>query len=227
MVWADQQVGVDVMYADLKAPAAPKAAPKAAPPVKTSEDAVASVSAAESAAAALEREMEDAEDVFGDEDDGGDAGAADSPPAARQESAVEQLATAQRETSEKESQVRQSLAEQQRKVKEEASRLALFESELKKLKVQEAADVGMLRTKLEDTDRDLVWLERDFKMKEAAYVKAKEAFEAAQARKRTMHEHLALMVLSSEKRKEEKLNELISRMNEKPEDGPTDAQLLG
>ena len=28
-----------------------------------------------------------------------------------------------------------------------------------------------------------------------------------------MHEHLALMVLSSEKRKEEKLNELMENMN--------------
>ena len=95
-------------------------------------------------------------------------------------------------------------------MKKEAARLALFEGELAKLKQKEAADVADLRYQLEEADRDLVWLERDFKTKEAAYVKAKEAFETAAGRKREIKESMTLLVLSSERRKEEKLNELMA-----------------
>ena len=204
------------MWANLKdKPPSPPA-----PPATSST--AAAVAAAEDSAAALEREMEDAEDLFGD-----DAPAPAPAPAAPAEPAVATLARTQRATSEKESQVKASLDAQREKVAAEARRLAVFETELKKLKVKEAEDVGVLRSKLEECQRDLAWLERDFKTKEAAYVKAKDAREAALAKKRTMHEQLALLVLSSEKRKEEKLNELIDRMNEKPGDGPTDEQLLG
>jgi hypothetical protein len=208
------------MWANLKdKPPSPPA-----PPATSST--AAAVAAAEDSAAALEREMEDAEDLFGD--DAPAPVAAPAPaPAAPAEPAVATLARTQRATSEKESQVKASLDAQREKVAAEARRLAVFETELKKLKVKEAEDVGVLRSKLEECQRDLAWLERDFKTKEAAYVKAKDAREAALAKKRTMHEQLALLVLSSEKRKEEKLNELIDRMNEKPGDGPTDEQLLG
>ena len=206
------------MWANLKdKPPSPPA-----PPATSST--AAAVAAAEDSAAALEREMEDAEDLFGDD---APAPVAAPAPAAPAEPAVATLARTQRATSEKESRVKASLDAQREKVAAEARRLAVFETELKKLKVKEAEDVGVLRSKLEECQRDLAWLERDFKTKEAAYVKAKDAHEAALAKKRTMHEQLALLVLSSEKRKEEKLNELIDRMNEKPGDGPTDEQLLG
>ena len=206
------------MWANLKdKPPSPPA-----PPATSST--AAAVAAAEDSAAALEREMEDAEDLFGDD---APAPVAAPAPAAPAEPAVATLARTQRATSEKESRVKASLDAQREKVAAEARRLAVFETELEKLKVKEAEDVGVLRSKLEECQRDLAWLERDFKTKEAAYVKAKDAHEAALAKKRTMHEQLALLVLSSEKRKEEKLNELIDRMNEKPGDGPTDEQLLG
>ena len=204
-------------WADLKKPK------PATPPAA----AAAAVAAAESSAEALEREMEDAEGLFADESPA--AAAAPSPAAAEEaEPAVAKLARTQRETLEKETIIRQSLAEQQKKVQSEARRLALFESELQKLKVKEAEEVGVLRSKLEECDRDIVWLQRDFKNKEAAYLKAKEAHEGAVARKRGICENLALLVLSSEKRKEEKLNELMQRMNAASEDtAPTDEQLLG
>ena len=206
------------MWANLKdKPPSPPA-----PPATSST--AAAVAAAEDSAAALEREMEDAEDLFGDD---APAPAPAPAPAAPAEPAAATLARTQRATSEKESRVKASLDAQREKVAAEARRLAVFETELEKLKVKEAEDVGVLRSKLEECQRDLAWLERDFKTKEAAYVKAKDAHEAALAKKRTMHEQLALLVLSSEKRKEEKLNELIDRMNEKPGDGPTDEQLLG
>ena len=48
---------------------------------------------------------------------------------------------------------------------------------------------------------------------DAAYVKAKEAFETAAGRKREIKESMTLLVLSSERRKEEKLNELMAKMS--------------
>ena len=82
-------------------------------------------------------------------------------------SSQEALAKARTETERKERQIKQNLSSQRERVKKEAARLALFEGELARLKEKEAADVADL-VQLEEADRDLVWLERDFKTKEAA-----------------------------------------------------------
>ena len=52
----------------------------------------------------------------------------------------------------------------------------------------------------------------------ALYVKAKEAFETAAGKKREIKESMTLLVLSSERRKEEKLNELMARMDANDDD---------
>ena len=133
-------------------------------------------------------------------------------------SSQEALAKARTETERKERQIKQNLSSQRERVKKEAARLALFEGELARLKEKEAADVADLRYQLEEADRDLVWLERDFKTKEAAYLKAKEAFETAAGRKREIKESMTLLVLNSERRKEEKLNELMAKMDSNDDD---------
>ena len=191
----------------------------AAPPPSPAATAVRE---AERRASDLEKEMADAEaEIFGSADTPlnlGEGGAvlppADTPAEAPKPkiSSQEALAKARTETERKERQIKQNLSSQRERVKKEAARLALFEGELAKLKQKEAADVADLRYQLEEADRDLVWLERDFKTKEAAYVKAKEAFETAAGRKREIKESMTLLVLSSERRKEEKLNELMAKM---------------
>ena len=150
--------------------------------------------------------MEEAEaEIFG-----GDTPADEPKPKI---SSQEALAKARTETERKERQIKHNLSSQRERVKKEAARLALFEGELARLKEKEAADVADLRYQLEEADRDLVWLERDFKTKQAAYVKAKEAFETAAGRKREIKESMTLLVLNSERRKEEKLNELMAKMD--------------
>ena len=187
----------------------------AAPPPSP---AAAAVKEAERRASDLEREMADAEaEIFGADTplNLGEGGAV-LPPADEPKpkiSSQEALAKARTETERKERQIKQNLSSQRERVKKEAARLALFEGELAKLKQKEAADVADLRYQLEEADRDLVWLERDFKTKEAAYVKAKEAFETAAGRKREIKESMTLLVLNSERRKEEKLNELMAKMD--------------
>lgn len=125
----------------------------------------------------------------------------------------EEMAKVRKETVAKETQVRHALHEQQEKLRQESQRLATIDAELKKLSVKEQADISILRAQLEEIDRKLFYLRGDMKRKEEAYAKAKEAFDSMDAKKRSMHEHLALMVLSSEKRKEDKLNELMAKMN--------------
>ena len=183
----------------------------AAPPPSP---AAAAVKEAERRASDLEKEMADAEaEIFG-------ADTADTPAEEPKPkiSSQEALAKARTETERKERQIKQNLSSQRERVKKEAARLALFEGELARLKEKEAADVADLRYQLEEADRDLVWLERDFKTKEAAYVKAKEAFETAAGRKREIKESMTLLVLNSERRKEEKLNELMAKMDSNDDD---------
>ena len=186
---------------DSDAPPPPPAL--AAPPPSP---AAAAVKEAERRASDLEKEMADAEaEIFG-----ADTRAEEPKPKI---SSQEALAKARTETERKERQIKQNLSSQRERVKKEAARLALFEGELARLKEKEAADVADLRYQLEEADRDLVWLERDFKTKEAAYLKAKEAFETAAGRKREIKESMTLLVLNSERRKEEKLNELMAKMD--------------
>lgn len=148
---------------------------------------------------------------------GGTTAASDSNDTpARETSKSVSLAEARQETLAKETQVRNAIHEKQERLRQEAQRLAVIDGELRKLSAKEQADIGILRAELEEVDRKLVWLDQDMKRKEVAYSKAKQAFETLDARKRSMHEHLALIVLSSEKRKEAKLNELLARMKAHP-----------
>jgi len=205
------------MWSALKGDAASSGTDSGAPPPPPAlaapppSPAAAAVKEAERRASDLEREMADAEaEIFG----------ADTPAEAPKPkiSSQEALAKARTETERKERQIKQNLSSQRERVKKEAARLALFEGELARLKEKEAADVADLRYQLEEADRDLVWLERDFKTKEAAYLKAKEAFETAAGRKREIKESMTLLVLNSERRKEEKLNELMAKMDSNDDD---------
>ena len=215
-MWSALKGDVASSGADSGAPPPPPAL--AAPPPSP---AAAAVKEAERRASDLAKEIEEAEaEIFGGDTplNLGEGGAvlppADTPVEAPKPkiSSQEALAKARTETERKERQIKQNLSSQRERVKKEAARLALFEGELAKLKQKEAADVADLRYQLEEADRDLVWLERDFKTKEAAYVKAKEAFETAAGRKREIKESMTLLVLSSERRKEEKLNELMAQL---------------
>ena len=205
------------MWAALKGDAASSGSDSGAPPPPPAlaapppSPAAAAVKEAERRASDLEKEMEEAEaEIFG-----GDTPAEEPTPKI---SSQEALAKARTETERKERQIKQNLSSQRERVKKEAARLALFEGELARLKEKEAADVADLRYQLEEADRDLVWLERDFKTKEAAYLKAKEAFETAAGRKREIKESMTLLVLNSERRKEEKLNELMAKMDSNDDD---------
>ena len=67
-------------------------------------------------------------------------------------------------------------------------------------------------TQLEVLDRDLAYLERDFRAKEAAYIAAKDRFEKRADAKRLMVEQLTMLMLNAERRKEERVTALLARV---------------
>jgi len=118
------------------------------------------------------------------------------PPRAK-ETDEKALEVVRKETAAKETKVREALKEHQERLRSEAERLGRVESELRKINAQEQQDIGILRGQLEDVDRKLHHLERDFRQKEQAYTAAKDAYEATEARKRSMHEVRSIGSVSS------------------------------
>jgi len=120
-------------------------------------------------------------------------------------------------TSDLRKQVKSALQEERARVAERAKELATVETELAKLAVKESQDVATLRGRLEELDRTLYRAERDLKAKAEAHRVAEERAEALRAEKKALREHLAMMVLGSEARKEEKLRELLDVAHRRPE----------
>jgi len=116
------------------------------------------------------------------------------PPEPQKKKRTDDIEVVRKETAAKETKVREALKEHQERLRSEAERLGRVESELRKINAQEQQDIGILRGQLEDVDRKLHHLERDFRQKEAAYNAAKDAYEATEARKRSMHEVRTLLI---------------------------------
>ena len=74
------------------------------------------------------------------------------------------------------------------------------------------ADVATLRGRLEGLSKRLAAANSDAKRKKEAYEAAAATAARLEQEKKELHEHLAMMVLSSEQRKEDKLKELLAAM---------------
>ena len=77
---------------------------------------------------------------------------------------------------------------------------------------KEQADVATLRGRLEGLSKRLAAANADAKRKKDAYEAAAATASKLEQEKKELHEHLAMMVLSSEQRKEDKLKELLAAM---------------
>jgi hypothetical protein len=80
------------------------------------------------------------------------------------------------------------------------------------LATKEQADVATLRGRLEGLSKRLAAANADAKRKKDAYEAAAATASRLEQEKKELHEHLAMMVLSSEQRKEDKLKELLAAM---------------
>ena len=75
-----------------------------------------------------------------------------------------------------------------------------------------AAVMATLRGRLEGLSKRLAAANSDAKRKKDAYEAAAATAAKLEQEKKELHEHLAMMVLSSEQRKEDKLKELLAAM---------------
>ena len=80
------------------------------------------------------------------------------------------------------------------------------------VRCKEQADVATLRGRLEGLSKRLAAANADAKRKKDAYEAAAATASKLEQEKKELHEHLAMMVLSSEQRKEDKLKELLAAM---------------
>jgi len=127
------------------------------------------------------------------------------------------LEVSKKAVEEKEKAISSALAKRQADIKRQAEELDRVRAELHGLAAVESRDIGLLRNRLEDLDRDLAYYERDFRAKEVAYLASKAQYEKLKKRKESMVEHLTIMTLDLERRKEEKLNSLYESMRQKEE----------
>eukprot|EP00301_Raphidiophrys_heterophryoidea_P023507 c7371_g1_i2.p1 GENE.c7371_g1_i2~~c7371_g1_i2.p1 ORF type:complete len:209 (-),score=53.26 c7371_g1_i2:200-826(-) len=114
----------------------------------------------------------------------------------------------------KEKLVENELFAKQKVVREEAARLQIIEQELEALRVQEAHGINHLRNRLEELDREILIMEREFAVQEKLYLATRDALHQRRSEKKGIQNDLTKILLSSQKKKEEKLNHLIAQMKD-------------
>ena len=111
----------------------------------------------------------------------------------------------------KENAVRETLAGRRAKLAEEAARLQTLEAELGKVSATQQKDINELRNKLEESARDLSWLQRDYEKKKLLFDAAKQARNEKLHEKAMIQEQLSMIVFATEQAKEGKLDDLMQR----------------
>ena len=70
----------------------------------------------------------------------------------------------------------------------------------------------MLRARIENVERELSYATKDYKRKKTEFEKAKAYMEKKETMKQELTEHLRMIIYESEKKKEEKLKEMMSKL---------------
>ena len=108
-------------------------------------------------------------------------------------------------------------------LKKEAAALDMIKHEMKQLAMLQQREITEVMNKLEETDKDLWYLERDFKAAEAEYLKTKGRFEKVKAAKGELVKQMTTLTLNAEKKKEEKLNGIMTKLRQDGVVFPVDA----
>ena len=99
----------------------------------------------------------------------------------------------------------------------------MIKHEMKQLAMLQQREITEVMNKLEETDKDLWYLERDFKAAEAEYLKTKGRFEKVKAAKSELVKQMTTLTLNAEKKKEEKLNGIMVKLRQDGVVFPVDA----
>eukprot|EP01112_Ceratiomyxa_fruticulosa_P012483 TRINITY_DN3459_c0_g1_i2.p1 TRINITY_DN3459_c0_g1~~TRINITY_DN3459_c0_g1_i2.p1 ORF type:complete len:163 (-),score=46.30 TRINITY_DN3459_c0_g1_i2:148-636(-) len=108
--------------------------------------------------------------------------------------------------------VKKMLSERYNKTKEELATLRIVQQELDKLEHTLDSDVVILRERIDAVERDIVYYESYYRKKEKEYKEAKAVFDKKLNEKKLLTDHLSLIIFENEKRKDEKLREMMSKL---------------
>jgi len=108
--------------------------------------------------------------------------------------------------------LRAQLAEQSARAVERVRRIQEITRELTALENPSRKDISEIKGRIEQTERDLVWAEKDLVNKEQAYKEAKTYCEKMRREKRLLIDHMRLILYESDKIKEDKIKDLMAKL---------------
>lgn len=114
--------------------------------------------------------------------------------------------------------LRKKLAEKNEILSKEKKVLTEVKREMSKMDAVMAKDVEVLRKQLESLSVQLSSCQTRYQQKEKEFEEAKKQYESVKEKKNKMTEHLIRILNENEKRKSEKLNRLMVKMDLKEED---------
>ena len=115
------------------------------------------------------------------------------------------------------------MARRQADLKKEAAALDMIRHEMKQLALLQQREITEVMNKLEETDKDMWYLERDFKAAEAEYTKCKARYDKVKSAKAELVGQMTTLTLNAEQKKEEKLNTIMKKLRQDGVVFPVDA----
>ena len=118
-----------------------------------------------------------------------------------------------KEIEEKEKLVQSTIQDRFKKMEEEEQKLRRIKQQLKKMNVGTSNDFHIIRAKIENVGRDLSYAESDLREKERECREINETVLSLRDEKQQLTEHLRIIIYENEKKKQEKLRELMQDLD--------------
>mmetsp|Transcript_69387 Transcript_69387/g.136452 ORF Transcript_69387/g.136452 Transcript_69387/m.136452 type:complete len:328 (+) Transcript_69387:52-1035(+) len=104
------------------------------------------------------------------------------------------------------------MARRQQDLAKEKRALDLIRSEMATVVQQQSNEIQGIMTQLGETDKDLWYVERDFKAAELEYLRCKKSYDKMKSEKDELVSSLTSLTLNAEKKKEAKLNSIMEKL---------------
>jgi len=119
--------------------------------------------------------------------------------------------------------VRQSLEYKVGLLQKEQQRLARVNDELESIEHELAKDVEKLREMIDQLSRNIAFWEEDHTSKKKAYLESEKQLTTAKERRDNLTKHLQTIIMTNESRKANKLQQLMTALQEEAEETPQQA----
>jgi hypothetical protein len=140
------------------------------------------------------------------------SGSAVVPEAADPTQSAAVIAATKKASESKERAILTVMARRQADLAKEAQALNMIKAEMQAVSQQQSREILDVMTRLGETDKDLWYLERDFKAAESEYLKCKQRYDKMKQAKDALVMELTTLTLNAEKKKETKLNAIMEKL---------------